>query len=181
MIMSSKTAKILKATYVLFYLAFIALCILTGSLLFNYFYSQFINPIAAFNLNQGLNLADLMSKDPANFHLLMWLLILIAATKALMFYFIIKIPYTLNISQPFTADISQKILHACYAAFGSSVLLAAASKLSERITGRGITLVKIENLVSGGGEFLMMACILFFVAYIFKRGIEIQTENDLTI
>jgi hypothetical protein len=40
----------------------------------------------------------------------------------------------------------------------------------------------IENMRLGGADvWLFMGVTLFVIAQIFKRGIEIQTENDLTI
>jgi len=39
-----------------------------------------------------------------------------------------------------------------------------------------------QHLRLGGADvWLFMGGILFFIAQIFKRGIEIQTENELTV
>ncbi len=40
--------------------------------------------------------------------------------------------------------------------------------------------IKFE-LDCGSSEFLFMAGIIFIIALIFKRGVEIQSENELTI
>jgi hypothetical protein len=37
------------------------------------------------------------------------------------------------------------------------------------------------NLAWSGKEFLFMASILFVISLIYKRGIELQTENELTV
>lgn len=179
--MASKTNFILKATHVVFYIVFVALCILTGTLLFNYFFSQVVSPIATKNLSSGLNLYDLANKNVGFYHLLMWLLILASAAKALMFYFLVKIPHLLDLSQPFTAELSEKIFYVSYAAFVVALLLIITSDFSQWLTGQGIALIKIEDYLGGGEEFLILAGIMFFVANIFKRGVEIQTENSLTI
>lgn len=40
----------------------------------------------------------------------------------------------------------------------------------------------MQSLSMTGGEvWLFMYVILFVIAYIVKRGVEIQTENDLTV
>lgn len=179
--MSTKTIQILKWTYYIFYIVFIALCVLAGTLLVNYLFSQFINPAAAANINLELNLLDVLMKVPPYYHALMWCLILAAGAKALLFYFIIKIPYSLDLSRPFTIEISKGIFYACYAALGVGIILIMAKRIAVSLTAKGLVIAKIESYVYGGAEFLMVAGILFFIASIFKRGVEIQSENDLTV
>ena len=46
----------------------------------------------------------------------------------------------------------------------------------------GIYVPSVEELHIGGADvWLFMSVVLFVIAQIFKRGIEIQTENDLTV
>ena len=47
---------------------------------------------------------------------------------------------------------------------------------------KGVNMPDIQYLHLGGADvWLFMGVILFVIAQIFKRGIEIQTENELTI
>jgi hypothetical protein len=46
---------------------------------------------------------------------------------------------------------------------------------------RGVELRGLHRYLGGTGEFLFLAGIVFVIAQIFKRGIEIQTENELTV
>lgn len=179
--MSTRTIQILKWTYYIFYAVFIALCVLAGTLVVNYFFSLFINPAAAANINLELNLSEVLTKEPFYYHVLMWCIIVTAVAKALLFYFIIKIPYALDLTRPFTRIISKGIFYACYAALGIGVLLVLSKEVVQHLTMKGFVIAKIENYVGGGAEFLMTAGILFFIASIFKRGVEIQSENDLTV
>jgi hypothetical protein len=48
-----------------------------------------------------------------------------------------------------------------------------AEWLSKRIAGLQ------ENLISG--EFILLAGVVFVFSQIFKKGVEIQSENELTI
>ena len=47
---------------------------------------------------------------------------------------------------------------------------------------QGVEMPDVQHLRIGGSDvWLFMGVILFVIAQIFKRGIEIQTENELTI
>jgi hypothetical protein len=47
---------------------------------------------------------------------------------------------------------------------------------------KGIPMPDTQNLHLGGADvWLFMGVILFVIALIFKRGIEIQSENELTV
>jgi hypothetical protein len=39
----------------------------------------------------------------------------------------------------------------------------------------------LQAYVGGAAEFLLLGGIIFMIAEVFKRGIEIQTENELTV
>jgi hypothetical protein len=39
----------------------------------------------------------------------------------------------------------------------------------------------VEKYWSDTAAFLMMAAILFIISQVFKKGIELQNENDLTV
>jgi hypothetical protein len=67
-----------------------------------------------------------------------------------------------------------------------SLLIGALSwwgvKYTEWLTTQGVQMPPIENLGLGGADvWMFMGVILYVIAQIFKRGIEIQTENELTI
>jgi hypothetical protein len=47
---------------------------------------------------------------------------------------------------------------------------------------QGVVMPVIQDLRMGGADvWIFMSVILFVIAQIFKRGIEIQEENDLTV
>jgi len=46
---------------------------------------------------------------------------------------------------------------------------------------KGYNIDLIERYWNDGGAYLMMSAILFVIALIFKKGIELQNENDLTV
>jgi len=58
---------------------------------------------------------------------------------------------------------------------------ATANKYCDWLTKKGVTFPDLQPVLSGAGEFLLLGAIIFIIAQVFKRGIEIQTENELTV
>ena len=46
---------------------------------------------------------------------------------------------------------------------------------------RGYDLDGVPQLVGNGFEFLLTAALLIAIGMVFKRGVEIQDENELTV
>jgi hypothetical protein len=46
---------------------------------------------------------------------------------------------------------------------------------------QGLTFPRLFEHINSGDTFIFFAGILFFISILFKKGIELQTENDLTI
>ncbi len=55
-------------------------------------------------------------------------------------------------------------------------------KYADWLITKGIAMPDMQTLrLAGADVWLFMGVVLFVIAQIFKRGIEIQTENELTI
>jgi hypothetical protein len=57
--MKIATKQVLRILHVIAWIIFLGLCIKTGSILYSFFVSLFINTIAAKNIHMGLDLSDL--------------------------------------------------------------------------------------------------------------------------
>jgi hypothetical protein len=66
-------------------------------------------------------------------------------------------------------------------AFQVGVAIILASATFKWMIKRGHDLDSLPQLVGSGGEFLLMAALLIAIGIIFKRGVEIQAENELTV
>lgn len=179
--METRTKQILKILNIAVWIIFIGLCIKTGSLFISFVLSLFNNPVAAENLHQGLDLSQLLKTDKLYYIFLMSLILFISALKAYLFYVIIKITTKINFVHPFSTDIAKMIMRIGYVAFEIGILIFITQNYCNLLITKGLNLSNIFEYVSGGAEFLFMAGIVFVIAQIFKRGIEIQNENELTI
>jgi hypothetical protein len=159
------------------WIIFIGFCIEAGSKAVSIFVSQFINHDAVKNLYMGIDLSELYESSELHFIIMALLLILIPGLKAWLFFWVIRITTNLNIASPFSeynAGLILKMSKIC---------------LQIGITGfiSGSYAGWLENsrikIPYGGGdtEYLFLAGILFVIVQIFRKGIELQTENELTI
>ena len=83
----------------------------------------------------------------------------------------------MDVRHPFTEAVSEQLSKISYVAVSAGLLAYIAQGHTKWLTKSGMDLS--ENW--GSGEFLFLAGIIFIIAQIFKRGIELQTENELTI
>ena len=100
-----------------------------------------------------------------------------------MFYFIVSILHDKkNLSKPFNDVVRRFLLTIAYLALGIGIFSFWGSKFSGHLISLGVTIPDIQQLRLGGADvWLFMSVTLFVIAQIFKRGIEIQTENELTV
>jgi hypothetical protein len=178
------TKQILKGLTVLSWIIFIGLCINAGGILFNAFYVLVLNPIGAKNFWQGVDLSGLLSFDKGYFISVTLLMIIVAIMKAILFYIIVKILHTqkLNLSQPFNIEMKRFLSNMSYLSLGIGLFSYWGANYAKWLVAQGVTMPDVQSLRFGGADvWLFMGIILLVIAQIFKRGVEIQSENELTI
>ena len=182
--MKISTKQILKILLVLSWIIFIGVCIEAGGCIFSAFYTLVINPINAAFFWEGNDLSGLYKYDPGHFFAETLLISIAAVMKACIFYLIVKILHEkkLNISQPFSREVRLFIIKVSCLAFGIGLFSWWGVKYTEWLIRQGVKMPDTQHLHLGGADvWLFMSVILFVIAQIFKRGIEIQEENELTV
>ena len=179
--MKSRTKQVLKVLYVIAWVIFLGLCIKTGALLYSSFVSVVINSEGAKNLHLGLDLSDLYRFDIGHYITIVSYITILSGLKAYLFYLVIKIFLKLNLVQPFSKDVSFLISKIGQVALGIGILTLVAVGYTAWLTNKGVTFPDLQQYLGAGGEFLLLGGIIFIIAQVFKRGIEIQSENELTI
>lgn len=178
------TRQILKMLYVLSWIIFIGLCIEAGGFIFNALYSIAFNPVGAQYFWKEINLSDLYHFDTGYFLTETLLMSIVAVMKALLFYLIVKILHDkkLNLSQPFSREMGRFISRVSYLALGIGFFSLWGVKYTEWLVKQGVNMPDIQSMRLGGADvWLFMGIIFLIMTQIFKRGIEIQDENDLTV
>ncbi len=169
-----------KGLQIITWIIFAGFCVQTGALLFNYIYSLF-RPIATHNLHLGLNLSAIYDRSIWLYTCLFSFILVLSAMKAWIFYLVIRIFKKLNLVKPFSPEIADQIGRISQYALGIGIISAIAHEFTKRLIHRGYDVNNIESYWNDSDAYLMMAAVLFVINLLFQKGIELQTENDLTV
>lgn len=178
------TKQILKILYILSWILFIGICIEAGGFIFNSIITLVINPVEAQYFWTEVDLSVLYKYDPGYFLVETTLMSIVAVMRALLFYLIIKILHDkkLNMSQPFNKEVGRFIFNISYLALLIGLFSHWGVNYRAWLIEQGVQMPDIEHLRLGGADvWLFMGVTLLVIGQIFKRGIEIQTENELTV
>lgn len=172
----TKTEQILMAMPVLAWVAFVAFAIEAGAVLISFGVS-YSNPESAKNLYRGLDLFELRSFSFWYYTQSVSLIVSISVLKSYMWLLVIKTLSKFNLNNPFTMEVAKKLEKVSYVLF--SVWLISMLSNAHRAW-----LLKVTGSLQGewiSGEFIFIAGLVFIISQIFKRGVEIQEENELTV
>jgi hypothetical protein len=178
--MSKKNDAILKVLHVVSWIAFIGLCIEAGALIFNFLFTLF-KPIATQDIYKGLDLSEMYANQFPQFVGVMSFVVVLALLKAYLFYLVVIIFQKLNLVNPFDVEIAKPIEKLSYAAISIAIVSVIAHQYTTRHIHSGKEVNHLEKYWNDTTAFLMMAAILFVISQVFKKGIELQNENDLTV
>lgn len=174
--MKTKTESILGTLNVLAWVAFFALMLQAGAYLFS-FCMTIIHPEGAKNFYNGLNLYSLEQYSYFNYAITVLLMVGMTVLEAYTAYFIIKLLSGIKLKSPFTPEIAKLMETISKLIFGIWLLAMAfdahAIWMMELVPGLK------EDITSGG--FIFLAGVVFVLAQVFKKGVEIQSENELTV
>ncbi|MHA8057285.1 hypothetical protein [Aquirufa nivalisilvae] len=170
--MKTKTASILATLNVLSWIAYIGISIKCGAIIFTYILSLFNQQVAK-DLYQGLNLYDLMHDSFVNYSLFVGITTGLLSIKAYVAQLVIQVLSKINLKSPFDMEVAQLMEKISLMILVLWVLSLGASIYQE--------LMELPNMDWNGGEALFLSGLIFLFAQIFKKGVEIQAENDLTV
>lgn len=177
--MKTKTQTILTVMHVLAWIAFIGLAIETGAILTAYGVSWF-SPVAAHDLYRGMNLYELSQYDFWLYTQIVSYIVALRAVKAYAVYLVIKIMMKVKLQNPFTIETASRLETISYVLFGGFVI-SVISRMQTDWLQKRVQDFHISWIGENAGEFLFMAGLVFIISQIFKRGVELQSENELTV
>lgn len=178
------TKHILLLLYILAWIIFIGLCMEAGGILFNVFYTLFVKPVGAQFFWNKMDLSGLYLADKGYFITITTLMSIVAILKAILFYVIIRTIHhrKLDFVQPFTRALPRFISTLSWLAIGIGIFSIWGTNQSKWLLTKSISLPDIQKMGFGGADvWFFMGVTLIVIAQICKRGVEIQTENELTI
>lgn len=179
--MKTNSGRVLSIMKFLFWLIFIGLCIQTGSLILTFILSLTGHIETASDLYLALNLSSLYERNVWQFINLMTLIIALSALKAYIAYLVVQIFTKINFDTPFNTITAERLSKISHVALGTGVLALIANGYNLYLFKRSLIDFSAQPYVEGSREFLFLAGIIFVIAQIFKKGIALQNENELTI
>lgn len=182
--MEINSRQILKFLHILSWIIFIGLCVEGGTIICSALYILFKSPSSIEHLWIGRNFSGLYQYDQGHFLAVTVLMTIVTVLKAIMFYLIIKLLHgnKLDMSQPFSKEVGKFIFGVSYLALAIGLFSNWGMNYVEWMVAQGAQLPFSQHPdMDGGDVWLFMAVVVFVIAHIFKRGIEIQAENELTV
>lgn len=178
--MSKQNNFVFIALHVIAWVIFVGLSIEAGGLIVNFIFTVF-KPEFVDKLYQKLDLTTLYLQSTAVFYSMCSFVIVIAVLKAILFYLLIELLLKLDLSKPFSQFVRRKILQISYYTFSIGLLSYIAGETARNLSHHGYEVDKLEQFWVDSNAFILMAAVIYVIAQIFKRGIEIQSENELTV
>lgn len=180
---SPKTKVILILLYIIAWIIFVGLSIEAGGFITNAVF-VLVKPDAVPYLWQQVDLRDLLQYGHGFFFTLVTIISIVTVLKAILFYLIISILHNkkIKIEQPFTNIAQRFILRIASLSLLIGLFSIIGAKGAAWLNAQGVKMPDLESLhLSGADVWVFMSIALFVVASVFRKGIELQTEQDLTV
>ncbi|MFV8347963.1 DUF2975 domain-containing protein [Flavobacterium sp. ZB4P13] len=177
----SKTNNIVfKGLHIVAWVIFVGLCIEAGGLIVNFIFSLY-RPEFVQNLYQKLDLSEMYERSKWAFFSMYSFILVIAILKAVLFYVVIRLVSKIDLSKPFNSFVSKQISQISYYTLSIGLLSYIARQSAKNLVHRGFVTDNLNPFWADSQAFILMAAVIYVIATIFKKGIDIQNENDLTV
>lgn len=165
---------------VISWIIFIGLSIDAAALLVNFIVSIW-KPGLVGNLYQKLDLRTLYQQNQWVYFGLYSFVLSIAFMKATLFWIVIKMMHKIDLSKPFSSFVSEQIkkISACTLSIG--LFSHIAREIARNNQHHGYATGVLESFWEDSQAYIFMAAVVYVIYIIFKKGIELQNENELTV
>ena len=169
-----------KALHVVAWVIFVGLCIEAGGLIVNLIFSV-VKPEFVDKLYQKLDLTAMYQHNKWAFLGVYSFVVSISILKAVLFYILIELLYKLDLAKPFNNFVTKKILQISNYTFSIGILSYIARETARNLAHHGYEVDILNQFWEDSQAFILMAAVIYVIAQIFKRGVELQSENELTV
>lgn len=166
--------------YIIAWLIFVGLCIEAGGLLVNFFFSLY-KPEIVPKLYQKLDLSEMYRDSKLAFFGIYSFILFVAVLKAYLFYVVVRLMHKMDLSRPFSTFVSNQISQISYYTLSIGILAYIARQLTNSLTHHGFVPDDLNQFWTDSQAFIIMGAVIYIIATIFKKGVELQNENDLTV
>ncbi len=178
--MSERNNFVFKGLHVVAWVIFVGLSIEAGALIVNFIISLF-KPEIVQNLYQKLDLSQMYHLNKWVFFGVYGFILVIAILKASLFYVVIKLLTKLDLLKPFSTYVAEKITKISYYTLSIGLISYMAQQTTKNLQHYGFEIDTLNQFWADSQAWILMAAVIYVIATIFSRGVEIQNENDLTV
>lgn len=178
--MSKKNNFIFKSLHIVAWVIFVGLCIEAGGLIVNFFFTLF-KPEFVTNLYQKLDLTELYKDSKGVFSGIYIFILSISILKAFLFYVVVRLMHKMDLTKPFNTFVSNQILQISYYTLLIGLLSFIARQITENLVHHSFASDSLNQFWADSQSFIIMGAVIYIIATIFKKGVDIQNENDLTV
>ena len=178
--MSHRNNFVFKGLHIIAWVIFVGLSIEACGLLVNFVCSIY-KPEFVQNLYQKLDLSDIYHRSKWAFFGIYSFILVIAFLKAHLFYTVVMLMHKIDLSKPFSSFVSEQITQISYYTFTIGILSYIARQTAKYLQHHNYAIDKLNQFWADSQAFILMAAVIYVIATIFKTGVKIQNENDLTV
>jgi Protein of unknown function (DUF2975) len=178
--MSNRNNLVFKGLHIVAWVIFVGLCIEARGLIVNFVFSVY-KPEFVQNLYQKLDLSAMYNRSKWTFFGMYSFILVVSLLKAYLFHIVVSLMHKMDLSNPFSSFVSEVITKISYCTFSIGILSYIAWQTAKNIQHRGYRIDNINQFWVDSEAFILMAAVIYIIATIFKKGVEIQNENDLTV
>lgn len=178
--MSKTNNFVFKGLHIVAWVIFVGLCIEAGGLIVNFFFSLY-KPEFVQNLYQKLDLSEMYKDSKLAFFNIYSFILTISILKAYLFYIVVRLMHKMDLSNPFNTFVAKQISQMSYYTLSIGLLSYIARQLVENLAHHGFITDNLNQFWADSQAFILMGAVIYIIATIFKKGVDIQNENDLTV
>ena len=178
--MSKTNNFVFKGLHIIAWIIFVGLSIEAGGLIVNFVFSIY-RPEFVPNLYQKLDLSEMYNSNKWVFFGMYGFILFVSVLKAYLFYIVVILMHKIDLSNPFSSFVSEQITKISYCTFSIGILSYIARQTAKNIQHHGYAIDNLNQFWADSQAFILMAAVIYVIATIFKKGVEIQNENDLTV
>lgn len=178
--MSQTNNIVFKALKVISWIIFVGLSIEAGGLIVNFIFSIY-KPEMVKHLYQRLDLSEIYATSRWTFFCIYSFILSIAILKASLFYKVVTLVSKIDLAKPFNSFVSRQISQISYYTFSIGLISYIAKQWAKNIHRYGFEVSNLNEFWEDSQAFILMAAVIYVIANIFKKGVEIQNENELTV
>ena len=180
LVMSKTNNFVFWGLYVIALIIFVGLSIEAGGLIVNFFFHLY-NPEMVQNLYQKLDLIKMYQDNESAFFGIYSFILIISILKAVLFYTVINLMHKMKLEKPFSAFVAKQISQLSYYTLSIGFLSYIARQFVKNMEHHGFVSDNLNQFWADSEAFILMGAVIYIIAQIFKKGVELQEENDLIV